>query len=94
MNPKSTSPLELGGSLPVPNVQKLARSGEIPERYLRPEEDHAGHVITVDDLELPLVNHGIPEELIEKTKDDIMKFFKLPIKEKEVVKQRPVHIED
>ncbi|KAI0520628.1 hypothetical protein KFK09_008106 [Dendrobium nobile] len=57
MNPKSTSFLGLGGSLPVPNVQELARSGEIPERYLRPEEDHhAGHVITVDDLELPLID--------------------------------------
>ncbi|KAH0466308.1 hypothetical protein IEQ34_006411 [Dendrobium chrysotoxum] len=124
MNPKSTSPLELGGSLPVPSVQELARSGEIPERYLRPEEDHASHVITVDDLELPVIdqvklvdpeffdkeehsrlgwacrecgffqlaNHGIPEELIEKTKDDIMKFFKLP-KKIEGVKQIPGHID-
>ncbi|XP_020587305.1 S-norcoclaurine synthase 1-like [Phalaenopsis equestris] len=40
-----------------------------------------------------LVNHGVPEEVIEKTKDDIMKFFKLPLKEKEAVKQLPGHLE-
>ncbi|KAI0520632.1 hypothetical protein KFK09_008110 [Dendrobium nobile] len=40
-----------------------------------------------------LINHGIPEEVIEKTKNDIKKFFKLPLKEKEAFKQIPGHIE-
>ncbi|KAL0923748.1 hypothetical protein M5K25_007818 [Dendrobium thyrsiflorum] len=100
-----SNPLALGRSLPVPNVQELARSDQIPERYLKPEVD-AASMASIDDDELPvidlmklldpelidreellrlgsackdwgffqIINHGIPEEVIEKTKDDIKKF--------------------
>ncbi|ONK73571.1 uncharacterized protein A4U43_C04F33030 [Asparagus officinalis] len=40
-----------------------------------------------------LVNHGMPEELIKKVKDDIVEFFKLPLEEKEAYAQIPNHIE-
>ncbi|XP_020587312.1 S-norcoclaurine synthase 1-like [Phalaenopsis equestris] len=40
-----------------------------------------------------LINHGITKQVIEKTKNDIMEFFKLPHKEKEAIKQLPGHIE-
>ncbi|XP_020587314.1 S-norcoclaurine synthase 1-like [Phalaenopsis equestris] len=123
-NTEPISPLDLSHSLPVPSVQELARSGEIPKRYLRPEAE-ANPVASVDDDELPaidlekllspelnneeevnrlgfacrewgffqLINHGIPEEVIERMKDDIKKFFELPLREKEEIKQLPGHIE-
>ncbi|KAI0520629.1 hypothetical protein KFK09_008107 [Dendrobium nobile] len=119
-----SNPLVLGSSLPVPNVQELSRSDQIPERYFKADVD-AASMASIDDDELPvidlmklldpelvdreellrlgsackewgffqLINHGIPEEVIEKTKDDISKFFKLPLKEKEAIKQIPGHIE-
>ncbi|PKU87555.1 S-norcoclaurine synthase 1-like [Dendrobium catenatum] len=40
-----------------------------------------------------LINHGVTQEMIEKTKTDIMGFFKLPLKEKEAFKQLPGQIE-
>ncbi|PKU81506.1 S-norcoclaurine synthase 1-like [Dendrobium catenatum] len=116
--------LLLGSSLPVPNVQELSRSDQIPERYFKPDVD-AASMASIDDDELPvidlmklldpelidreellrlgsackewgffqIINHGIPEEVIEKIKDDIKKFFKLPLKEKEAIKQIPGHFE-
>ncbi|KAJ6825015.1 S-norcoclaurine synthase 1-like [Iris pallida] len=36
-----------------------------------------------------LINHGVPTELVEKIKMDIVEFFKLPIEEKEAFAQIP-----
>lgn len=42
---------------------------------------------------MQLVNHGISGELIEKLRDDISGFFKLPLEEKEAFAQIKNHIE-
>ena len=42
---------------------------------------------------LQLINHAIPTELIEKLKEDISRFFKLPLEEKEKCAQIPNNIE-
>ncbi|KAE8671714.1 Peroxidase superfamily protein [Hibiscus syriacus] len=69
----------MGGSLPVENVQALASKNlkHIPSRYIRPE----------------LVNHGVPDEVIEKMKIDTQEFFKLPLEEKTKCAQIPNEIE-
>lgn len=58
MSSKSINPLELAHSLPVPNVQELARSDHIPARYFRPEvEAEAPPVASVDGVgELPVID--------------------------------------
>lgn len=40
-----------------------------------------------------LINHGVPEEIIEKVKVHTMQFFELPLEEKEAFKQLPSGIE-
>ncbi|PKU81505.1 Protein SRG1 [Dendrobium catenatum] len=68
MGSKSTNPLELGRSLPVPNVQELAQSDDqIPERYYRPEAD-VDPVASIDEDELPVIDlmKLLNPELIDK----------------------------
>lgn len=40
-----------------------------------------------------LINHGVPEEVIEKTKIDIEEFFELPLDQKKAYAQLPNSIE-
>lgn len=40
-----------------------------------------------------LINHRVPEEVIEKMKTDTQEFFKLPLEEKKVYAQLPNNIE-
>ncbi|KAL0913950.1 hypothetical protein M5K25_017445 [Dendrobium thyrsiflorum] len=40
-----------------------------------------------------LVNHGVPEDVISKLREDIEEFFKLPLEEREKVAQLPGQIE-
>ncbi|KAJ0961748.1 hypothetical protein J5N97_029576 [Dioscorea zingiberensis] len=117
----------IGGSLPVGNVQWLAASGdlsELPERYVRPEinaepvldHEEDGKIPVIDlsmllhvhhsDEEMmklglacqewgffQLINHGVPEEVIERMKYEIQGFFQLPLEEKKVYAQQPGSIE-
>lgn len=40
-----------------------------------------------------LINHGVPEKVIEKMKKDMEEFFKLPLEEKQACAQLPNNIE-
>lgn len=40
-----------------------------------------------------MINHGVPEKVIEKMKTDIEEFFKLPLEEKMACAQLPNSIE-
>ncbi|WOL10196.1 hypothetical protein Cni_G18950 [Canna indica] len=40
-----------------------------------------------------LINHGVPSEVIEKVKADIVEFFKLPLEDKVACGQIPSSIE-
>ncbi|KAH7659175.1 (S)-norcoclaurine synthase protein [Dioscorea alata] len=117
----------IGGSLPVENVQWLAASVEeskLPERYVRPEIS-AEHVLNnEEDGEIPvidlsrllhvhhkeeeimklglacqewgffqIINHGVPEEVIERMKCEIQGFFRLPLEEKKTYAQQPGSLE-
>lgn len=123
-------PRNLGGSLPVPNVQDLAaRTDELTltptllRRYVRPqpntvdlrlgeEQEHVpiidlGRLLTGGRDEeaarlrsacedwgfFQVVNHGIPEEILEKMKRNIMEFFALPLAEKAALAQEPGGVE-
>ncbi|KAF7025155.1 hypothetical protein CFC21_037383 [Triticum aestivum] len=127
-------PRNLGGSLPVPNVQALAaRTDELAltptllRRYVRPQPNTvdlrpdapAGaeqeHVPVIDlgrllaggrDEEaarlrsacedwgfFQVVNHGIPEEILEEMKRNVMEFFALPLAEKAALAQEPGGVE-
>ncbi|KAK6122232.1 hypothetical protein DH2020_044020 [Rehmannia glutinosa] len=54
----SMSTRELGGSLPVENVQQLAAAShnfkDIPNRYIRPELDN--HVVVDESLQIPIID--------------------------------------
>uniref|UniRef100_K3XSC6 Fe2OG dioxygenase domain-containing protein n=1 Tax=Setaria italica TaxID=4555 RepID=K3XSC6_SETIT len=96
-----------GASLQVPNVQELAQtwngSGErVPDRYVRKEETAAeevvaGRAIPVVDLSrthcLQLVNHGVPDEVLQDVKRDITEFFNLPLEAKKAHAQVPGGLE-
>ncbi|MQL74218.1 hypothetical protein Taro_006568 [Colocasia esculenta] len=107
---------QLGGSLPVPNVQSLAASchsaSSVPRRYIRPELDAAADVsdqlpvidmgVLLGDQDTPsardeaaklrsaceewgffhLVNHGVPEEVIEQMKAAMEGFFSQSLEDK------------
>uniref|UniRef100_A0A0E0BDP7 Fe2OG dioxygenase domain-containing protein n=1 Tax=Oryza glumipatula TaxID=40148 RepID=A0A0E0BDP7_9ORYZ len=91
----------------------IRSSGEIPERYARPEMEADPVIIDTDGYNLPvidmsrlinpefseeeiaklgsacedwgffqLVNHGVDGELLQRIKDDITEFFRLPLQEK------------
>ncbi|KAI0499769.1 hypothetical protein KFK09_017977 [Dendrobium nobile] len=130
MRTAPATPLDLGCSVPVPNVQELAAiisaaegngAGEVPDRYVRPEAEADPVASPADGDELPVIdisklinsefleeqelanlgfacrewgffqviNHGVSDETINKMKKDMMEFFKLPLKEKEEIKQLP-----
>lgn len=40
-----------------------------------------------------LINHGVPAELIEKVKEDVARFFKLPLEERKALSQLPNNAE-
>ncbi|XP_073102266.1 2-oxoglutarate-dependent dioxygenase 11-like [Elaeis guineensis] len=40
-----------------------------------------------------LINHGVPDEVIKRMKEDIMEFFKLPLEEKKAFAQLPNNLE-
>lgn len=42
---------------------------------------------------LQLINHGIPDEVIKRMKDDITEFFRLPLEEKKAFAQLPNNLE-
>lgn len=129
---ESKTPLDLGRSVSVPNVQELAvaisaanGSGEIPERYIRPEAESdpvispsAGFNLPVIDMNklldpasldeqelaklgfacrewgfFQIINHEVPVEVVNMVKDDVMGFFKLPLKERDAIKQSPGNVE-
>lgn len=50
-------------------------------------------MIKFSTLKLQLVNHGVPEDVINKLRQDIEEFFKLPLEEKEAFAQLPGQIE-
>ncbi|XP_039142053.1 protein SRG1-like [Dioscorea cayenensis subsp. rotundata] len=118
----------IGGSLPVPNVQSLAASKEfteVPGRYVRPEinsspvlDSAARHgdipIIDLSRLDylqhsqdevlklglaceewgfFQLINHGVPDKVIETMKVVIEEFFRLPLEEKKVYEQLPGSVE-
>ncbi|KAH9705208.1 Fe2OG dioxygenase domain-containing protein [Citrus sinensis] len=51
------------------------------------------HLACKDSGFLQLINHGVPEKVIEKMKTDIEEFFKLPLEEKMACAQLPNSIE-
>ncbi|KAL6909592.1 hypothetical protein ACP4OV_001873 [Aristida adscensionis] len=126
----AAKPRNLGGSLPVPNVQDLAaRPGDLtPQilgRYLRGADAPALSVAAgVGDAAVPVVdlgrlldpehgeeaaatlraacedwgffhvvNHGVPDEVVEALKEDLKGFFHLPLAEKLAYKQEPGWVE-
>lgn len=57
MGDQKTSPRDVGGSLPVANVQQLASHNckHIPNRYIRPDLDYTN--ISIDEsLEIPIID--------------------------------------
>lgn len=119
--------LQMGGSLPVANVQALAATSkdmtEIPHRYIRSDVD-VDVVVSGGDHEIPiidlsrlldpayaeaeaarlkfacedwgffqLINHDVSEQVIERMKDDIESFFRLPLEERKTYAQLPGSIE-
>ncbi|KAK3148714.1 hypothetical protein QOZ80_3AG0207700 [Eleusine coracana subsp. coracana] len=140
-------PRNLGGSLPVPNVQDLAariiddddQLITVLDRYLRPDVvvsssssssvEDAAAAITDDDSSwsvpvvdlgrllldpdelvrkeeagklrsacedwgfFQVVNHGVPAKVMDAMKDDLNRFFKLPLQEKLAVAQEAGGVE-
>ncbi|ONK72253.1 uncharacterized protein A4U43_C04F17430 [Asparagus officinalis] len=116
---------QLGGSLPVENVQALAASKgltEVPQRYIRSDVASDLHGTAHDEIPIidlgrlldlasfeveatklnlaceewgffQLINHGVPEEVIERMRGDIEEFFRLPLEEKKAYAQLPGSIE-
>ena len=62
---------ELGGSVPIANVQALASrcSGNIPLRYLRPEL-HSEEVLVDDTLQIPTID--MRKLMVDDDDDDEM----------------------
>ncbi|KAL6638300.1 hypothetical protein ACP70R_025872 [Stipagrostis hirtigluma subsp. patula] len=129
---EAAKPRNLGGSLPVPNVQDLAaRPGDLSPsvlgRYLR-DTDAAPAVVPAiggdDDDSVPVVdfarlldpehadeeaarlraacedwgffqvvNHGVPDKVVDDMKEDLKGFFHLPLAEKRALAQEPGGIE-
>uniref|UniRef100_A0A0A9BFT8 Fe2OG dioxygenase domain-containing protein n=1 Tax=Arundo donax TaxID=35708 RepID=A0A0A9BFT8_ARUDO len=125
----AAKPQNLGGSLPVPNVQDLAASDLTPpvlDRYLRDTDAPAVSVVVngEDATSVPVVdlgrlldpklgekeaaklrsacenwgffqvvNHGVPDKVIDAVKEDLKGFFQLPLAEKRAFAQEPGGIE-
>lgn len=49
--------------------------------------------VTVYDALLQIINHGVPEEVIERMKCEIQGFFRLPLEEKKTYAQQPGSLE-
>ncbi|KAK8945708.1 S-norcoclaurine synthase 1 [Platanthera guangdongensis] len=68
-------------------VEVLESVGRAEEELTKSTAVHLGV------LDLDIINHGIPEAVIEKLKQDITGFFKLPLEEKNNVAQRAGSLE-
>ncbi|VAI11381.1 unnamed protein product [Triticum turgidum subsp. durum] len=74
-------------SLPVPSVQAMVAAtggADVPPRYLRPAEAVAGdseaHIPIIDYQRL--INHSVPDDVVEGMKASIQQFFQLPMETK------------
>ncbi|KAJ6804404.1 S-norcoclaurine synthase 1-like [Iris pallida] len=79
---------------PEAEADPVADDGELPvidlaQAQLSPEESAKLGLACEEWGFFQLINHGVPTELIENIKMDIVEFFKLPIEEKEAFARTP-----